>query len=121
MKNIEMAWKEFNINIDAILVEAKALAPNKILGISADTNMRLHCEDSITEAEVAAIEAYLNGIDDESDEATKYRSQEQVKAAIETLKAGIPSKTWTQLTALERRIILGQMPTAAEMITSGVL
>jgi hypothetical protein len=121
MKNIDTQWKTFNVNLDMVNDKVKVLAPNKTFGISADTDLTVHCDDSITDAQVLAIQSYLDGIIATSDEAKSYRSLAQVKAAIETLKAGIPAKTWAQMSTMERGMLIGLTPSAADLIAASLL
>lgn len=120
MRNIEMAWKEFNVDCDAILAHAKTLS-DKVLASSADINFRLHCDDSITDEEIQLIQDYMDGLTAESEEAISYRSQDQIKAAIASMKAAIPAKTWASMSAVERGILIGQEPTKQQLIDAGLL
>lgn len=121
MKTIQMEWKQFNINLDKVLSEVKILAPGKIYGISSDVNMRINCSDDLTLEQEEAINDYLNSIDEQSNEATSYRTASQVRDAIKAIKAGIPSKSWNQLSSIERALLLGIEPTALQMIEAELL
>lgn len=123
MKTIEIAWKEFNIDLEAIDARIREMLEEttfgeKYHGNSADVSLRLHFQDSVTEEQISEIQAYMDGLDAESDEAQSYRTAAQVAEAIQTLRDGIPAKTWNQLTAPERKMVLGGTPTKAELIAA---
>lgn len=121
MKNIEMAHKEYHINLDKVLTAVKALAPEMVYGISSDSNTRIHCKDETTQEQVLAIESYLDGIAETSVEATSYRSAEQLKTAIDAMKTAMLSKQWNDMSAMERGLLMGMEPTADAMIAANKL
>lgn len=121
MINIEIHWKSFNIDLAMIRLECDVLAPNMIFGISGGSAMTIHCSDETSQEQIDAITEYIDGLTEESDECIQYRSQQQVEDCVNTLKEGIPSKTWNQLTGPERKLILGQVPTKAELMAAELL
>ena len=121
MKNIEIQFKEFNLNLEKVLEQAKVLAPDLISGLSADVNIRIHCADEISEEQIAAIQAYVDGLNEESEEAASYRSAEQIEAAKKAIKEAILAKDWNSMSALERGMVIGKEPTAAELIAANLL
>lgn len=121
MKNIDVNWKSFNLDLNMVNDHVKTLATGKVFGISADSDLTIHCDDSITDDQVAAIKTYLDGLTATSDEAKNYRTRDQIKAAIEALKAGVPAKTWAQMSAMERGLLIGLVPTSADLIAASLL
>lgn len=121
MKNVELNWKEFNVDLEALRAEIDSLVPGKCLGISADSNLRIHMNEETSQEEIDSILLMWEELDEESEMAASYRSQEQIKQAIETMKAGIPAKTWANMSAIERGILIGQIPTKAQLIEEELL
>lgn len=96
MKNIEMAWKEFNLNLEMVQSATKALAPDMILGVSAGSNLTIHCADEITEEQEQDIKDYLEALTNVSVEATSYKTASEIKteqdAALTTKRASAQAK-----------------------------
>lgn len=67
------------------------------------------------------VEAIYEAITETSPEVASYRTTQQIANAIQTLKEGIPAKTWNQMTVVERRLQMGLNVTKEELIAAGVL
>lgn len=82
MQKLELQWKEFNVDLEAI--EAKFRADHaSYVGNQASDKLELYFNDDVTQEELDAIQAYWEAIDEESSEATGY-TQKQALAAIKT-------------------------------------
>lgn len=121
MITMQLKWKEFNVDLEAAKVQIDVLVPGKCLGISANSSVQVHLSDAITLAEQDSIQAYWDGLLATSSVATSYRSMAQILNAIETMKAGIPAKTWAEMSAIERGMLIGTQPTKAQLIAAGLL
>ena len=114
MKNIDLQWKEFNISASKLKEQVDILAPDKCLGISANSTLQLHMSEDMTQEEQEAIIAHYEAITAESVEASSYKSRE-VEAEEQTLKESLikaaklamVSKTWATMTVVEKKLAIG--------------
>ena len=67
------------------------------------------------------VEQYWAALTDQSQEATTYRSRDQIEDAKKTLKLGIVNKTWNTMNAVERKLQMGLEVTKDELIAVGAL
>ncbi len=115
MFSMHLAWKGFSLDLPSIELWLRANAGEFYVGNSADEGLTLWFSEQPDQADLDAVQAYWDALDEESDEASNYVSKEDIVAAISTLKAGIPAKAWDDMSVAERKIVLGQMPTNAEL------
>lgn len=121
MKTVQLDWKEFNIDLESISSQINTMIPGKCIGISANSKLEIHLEDSASDEEIIAIQEMYEAIQSDSEEAASYRSEQQIQEARSAMKAAIPSKTWAQMSAVERGILIGQEPTKQQLIDAGLL
>ena len=154
MQKLELQWREFNVDLEAVDAKLKADHPSSYKGNQAANCLELWFDDSInlsapviTQVPVLdesdepvldenneplmqdeagpsvaeQIQAYWAALDQASAEVLSYRSQSQIKAAMEALKSDIASKTWNQLSAPQRKLIIGQAVTKADLIAAELL
>jgi hypothetical protein len=114
MYPIRLEWKAFNVDLAAVEAWMRANAGGFYAGNSADSHLTLWFTEDPGAEVIADVTDYWDGITEESDEAD-YVSFDAIKAAVETLKAGLLAKTWDQMSTAERKLVLGQMPTRAEL------
>jgi hypothetical protein len=114
----KLEWKEHSLNLEMVEEWLHANTTGYV-GNSADAALTLWYEEELSEEESDAVDAYWDSLDEESDEATTYKSAQQIKDRIDELKAGIPSKTWNLLITAERKLVLGLMPTRDELWPEG--
>lgn len=67
------------------------------------------------------VQAMWDAITAESEEATSYRSQQQIQSTIQALKEGIPAKTWNTMNGIERKLVMGLNVSKAELIAAELL
>ena len=103
---MEFNWKEFNINLFKVTSHIKALVPS-FSGACADMNLRLCFSEPLTEEQASAIQAYWDGITDESLEATSYHSVADIAAKILVVKEDAITKTYDQLSVVQKKILYG--------------
>jgi len=114
LKTLELEWKEFNVSLDELETWARANLPSYV-GCSADRNLRLHFSADEAEEQEAA-QAMWDAIEDEEHEwAAAYVSKDDREALIAAKKADAISKSWDQLDAAQRKLLVGQSPTLAEL------
>jgi hypothetical protein len=166
MYKIDLNWKEFNVDMEAVDAKLKADYPGNYLGNQAHSVLELYFQqdpqiipmqeqqqtvqqqavdsetgellvdengdpvmvDVVETIQVAAgpsvkdqVLAYWESINEESEEVLSYRSSAQIMAAIQALKEGIPAKTWNQMNAVERKLVLNLAISKADLISAGVL
>lgn len=120
MKKIEVQWKEFNVDLEAIDAKLKTDYPEYV-GNQAHNILELWFEDSVSDEDMQAAADYVNALEEDSDEATSYRSVSQIKDALEAMKAAIPAKTWASMSVAERGLLIGLIPTKAQLIEAELL
>lgn len=120
MQKLELQWKEFNVDLEAVDAKLRSEQPS-YKGNQAASCLELWFEELPSREDCEALQAWWDALTAESPEAMSYRSQAQIEAAITSVKAGIPAKTWNQLVTVERKMVLGQVPSKAELIEAGLL
>lgn len=115
MYSIPLSWKAFSLNLADVETWLRANAGVSYVGNSADSQFTLWFSEEPAQAVKDAIANFWDALIAESPEAFNYVSMASIRAAIDVLKAGIPAKTWDQMTVAERKLVLGQMPTNAEL------
>jgi hypothetical protein len=113
---IQKEWKEFNISIPNLQTELKANYPQYV-GCSANSKLELHFSSEPSQEEKDTIDAYyesLDGSDYVSAEDLKAQ-EDELEAAILVMKQAVISKTWANMSAVERKIVVGLKPTREEM------
>jgi hypothetical protein len=124
MHKIELQWKEFNINLPALETQLRAdySASGYAGNQSTSSCLELWFEEEPEQTDKDAIEALWAAIDEEHELATSYKSADQLKAEAATLDAAILvlkqdaiTKSWDQLSAVQRKILMGLPVTQAEI------
>ena len=100
MFNLNLSWKSFNVSCDSIKTWLEANVETEFLGMSANSSLQIHFSTEPSQEEKDAINAYWDGLTDESDEAVNYQTGEQIKAAQEADKAAKIATASTKLQAL---------------------
>jgi len=121
MQKLELQWKQISIDLETVDAKLRADHPDTYKGNQAAGILELWFSELPDQAAQDAIVAYWEALDASSPEALSYRSQTQITAAIQTLKEGIPAKTWNQMSALERRLQMGLAVSKADLIAAQVL
>lgn len=120
MFKMEMEWKEFNIDLEAIDAKLRQDEPLYV-GNQASNKLELFFSEEPSQESKDAIQAFVDGLDAQSPEAISYRSQQDIQQAIQALKQGIPAKSWNDMSAIERKIVMGVDVTKAELIAAQLL
>lgn len=115
-----MQWKEFNIDLEALDKRLRIEEPLYV-GNQASDRLELFFSEEPSQASKDAIQAILDGLDEESAEVISYRSQQDIQQAIQNLKQGIPAKSWNDMSVIERKIVMGIDVTKAELIAAELL
>lgn len=80
MKNIDLSWKEYQVNGRLVETNMKALCA-KVTAVSENSSYQVHCNDDITDEEIQDIQDLWDAITDESEEATTFLSRDAQEAA----------------------------------------
>lgn len=116
MYTIEKQWKEFNISVSKLEEFVKAQS-SEYVGCSANSRLELHFETEPSQEAKEAIDSHYESLDG-SDyvSAIELATQEsELEAAIETKKLEVITKTWDQMSVVERKVAVGLKPTRTEM------
>ena len=115
MFKIELQWKDFNVSLPMIEEWVRANTTNTYDGASADYKLTLWFNSEISDNQKQAIIDYWDQIESDDLEATSYVSSEQIREAMNDLRAGLLSKSWDNMSVAERKLVLGQTPTNTEL------
>lgn len=113
MYNLELPWKDFNINLNMVQSWLKENMDDSFMGVSADVNVRLYFSEEPSGSVKESILTYWADLSNESEEATSYKTKEQEIADLESEKATALASAKTKLQNLglneaEIKAILGQ-------------
>lgn len=90
--SIDLDWKGFNLDLNAIDAWMKANAGEEYCGCSANSKLQLHFLAEPSEDVKEAIESHWAGLDEESAEAVAYKSQAARAADVAAKKASGKAK-----------------------------
>lgn len=89
---LELDWKSFNLNLASVETWLRSNAGDQYTGNSADAKLNLWFQEEPSQEIKDAIQAYWDGLEEDSAEASDYKSQEQVKADVEAKKSSAKAK-----------------------------
>lgn len=112
---IELSWKEFNLDIDSVKAEIASIAGENFCGCAADYGLQLFFLEEPTQEVKDLISTYWDSMDSEAPEAQAYVSVNDIEAAKQAAKISAVSKNWDDMTAAERKLIIGLEPTKEEL------
>jgi len=111
---IDYNWKNFSVNMEKVYVAIKAIDAN-CLSLSANYFMQVHFTEEPTEESKIAIQAYWDSLTEESIEATSYISKAEIEAKYNELKVDITTKSFDQLSAVQKKMLMNLPITAEEL------
>lgn len=120
MQKLELQWREFNVDLEAVDAKLRAEQPS-YKGNQAAACLELWFEELPSQEDQDAIIAWWEALTAESAEAESYRSQDQIQAAIMQIKEGIPAKTWNTMNTVERRLQMGLAVSKDDLIAAELL
>lgn len=120
MQKLELQWREFNVDLEAVDAKLRLEQPS-YKGNQAANCLELWFEELPSQEDQDAIVAWWEALTEESAEVVSYRSQEQIQAAIQAIKEGIPAKTWNTMITVERRLQMGLSVSKADLIAAELL
>lgn len=91
MYEMKLDWKEYSIDLRAVEVWMKANTTG-YLGNSADVCLHLWFEEEPSQEDKDTIQAYWDGLDENSDEAQSYESAADLEVARLVKKASAKAK-----------------------------
>lgn len=77
MKQINLQWKPFNVDLQKLDQDLRALYPSYV-GNQAHAHLELWFQDEVTDQDQVDIQAMWDGLTETSPEAVSYKSQAQV-------------------------------------------
>lgn len=112
MFTLDLQWKEFNISLPIIQSSVKEMVDTPLLGVSANSVCQLHFEEELTESELELIQEYWEALDEDSEEATSYKTADQIQEEMQADKEAKISSAKVKLANLglteeEISVILG--------------
>lgn len=87
MYSINLEWKEFNVNLQAVEAWMKANAGAHYSGNQASRTLELYFSEEPEQSVKDDVQAYWDLLAEDAEEVTSYKSQEDVLAEIATKKA----------------------------------
>lgn len=101
-----LPWKSFKIDLKSFYQFLSTNIPNSDGIIANDSHMEIVEKSTFTQSDIDMIMQYYSSLTEEVESAKINRTTTaQTKVAI--LKLGMVSKTYDQLTLLERKVLLG--------------
>jgi len=113
-QSIALKWKEFSVNLDMVRAHIVSLEPLCCGLAGYPDRFEVIFEEMVSEESIDAIKTYWDSIDNESEEATTYASQDAVNAAIIAAKEDAVTKSWDQLSPAQRKMMMGLALTAED-------
>lgn len=111
-----LKWKEYNINLNKVNEHLRDTLGVDFYGntsvgagsVTHEEGLHLHLSNSVSEEQKAVIQAYWDGITEESEEVITYQSKEQIAEALVTKKAsGLAKLVALGLTEDEAKALVG--------------
>lgn len=115
MYTYNLSWKNFNVDLDAVSVWLSNNAGLSYCGISANSSFQIHFNEEPSQQIKNDIEDYWDAIDSNSQEALSYVSQQDILEEIDTIKIDALSKTYDQLSAAQKKLLMGLTPTRSDL------
>lgn len=100
MFNIELQWKEFNLDANSIESWMRANAGEHYTGCSCNSKLELHFQEEPSDEIKEAIAAHWDSLDENSDEAKAYKSDEERESEAAAAKAALVASASAKLEAL---------------------
>jgi hypothetical protein len=100
MFSINFQWKEFNINLEAVEAWMKEYVGDSYCGNSADSKLTLWFHEVPSQELMDDIQAYWNGLTEESTEATSYKTATELANEVAAAKTAAKASATSKLAAL---------------------
>lgn len=108
MFTLDLNWKQFNVSLSKLREHVDANVSTPCVGISANSKLQIHFADQPSELDQNALLSYWESIDEESDEATTYKSSEDLAQEMQTKKESAKAKLLVLgLTEAEIQALIG--------------
>lgn len=98
--DINLNWLSFNVNMALVHAWLLANAGPHYCGASANSMVQAHFTDEPGDSVRSAIAAYWSGLNESSDEATSYKTKEELDSEAAAAKAAALATARTKLEAL---------------------
>ena len=114
MYSVKLAWHEHNLDLPAVETYVKANFPHCV-GNSADTALTFWFTEALSTGQEQNLRSYWAALGNVSPEAQSYVPAVVLTDRIAELKADAVTKTWDQLSTVQRKLIVGQSVTKQEL------
>lgn len=114
MYSVKLEWHPHNLDLKTVQAYVKANFPNCV-GNSADTALTFWFTEALSTGQEQNLRSYWAALGDVSPEAQSYVPANVLNDRIAELKADAVTKTWDQLSAVQRKLIVGQNVTKQEL------
>lgn len=105
----------YPICLDSVDAFMRDNAGDDYCGLSANSKLEIHFTSEPSQEIKDLVATYHASLTPDSPEALAYCSQEAKQAKIEELRQGMLAKSWDQMSLAERKIMLNQTPSKAEL------
>lgn len=123
---IEKKWKEFNVSLPKLKEEIESLLNQQIGFVASFENLLICFSEPLTPEEEQQIHDLWDSIDENHIIATSYKSAEQIRQeeeqrkqqrqqAIEAIKQSALTKSWDEMSMVERKAAMNMELTDQEL------
>ena len=114
MFTVKLDWHAHNLDLDAVQTYVKANFPHCV-GSSADYCLTFWFTEALSTGQEQNLRSYWAALGDVSPEAQSYTPAVVIQERMEDLKVDAVTKTWDQLSTVQRKLIVGQSVTKQEL------
>lgn len=80
MVTLELQWKQFSLSLPAVRAWIDANLTAECVGLSANNKLEVHFSEEPSQTDKDALQAYWDGLDENSTEAQEYTSMQAILA-----------------------------------------
>lgn len=102
---MRLEWHEFSVSIPAVDKWLKDNVEGYTGNMAYPDALILGLDGSVTQEQKDSIQAYWDGLTEESDEAVNYMDSQEVAEKRQSLKLAAVSLPWDQMSGIQRKLI----------------
>ena len=116
MHSIRLEWKEFNVSLENLEAHMRS-EYSQYLGNQAASCLELFFSEEPSQEDKEAIEAHWDSLDGSDYKSAQVLADEiaELEAAKIAMKAGLVSKSWDQMSTVERKVAMNMEVSREEM------
>jgi len=113
---IKKDWKETSISLENLEKHMRANFPSYV-GNQAHSCLELYFSEELSAEDIALVDAHWDSLDGSDYKSAEQKAIEakQLEDAILNAKKALVSKTWAQMSEVERKLVLGLEVTRTDM------